>query len=58
MAVNKQMFDAVMKISRSHPGCKIDVQHSNTNTILIVDSKKDRRWVINNKGTIRRVVST
>lgn len=56
MAVSRVMFDAVMKIARTHPGCKIDKQYSNNTNILVVDGRTNRRWVINNKGKIRKVV--
>lgn len=56
MAVSRIMYEAVFKIARSYPGCKIDKQYSNTNTILVVDGRTNKSWVINNKGKIRKVI--
>lgn len=55
MAVSRVMYDAVMKIAKSHPGCKIDKQYSNTTNILVVDGRTNRRWVVDRKGKVRRV---
>jgi hypothetical protein len=56
MPVTREQHNAVFKIARTHPGCRIDTTYSTSAAILVVDPKKNRRWVINNKGKIRRVV--
>ena len=56
MAVTREMWDACQKIARAHPGVKLDVQNSTTNAALLIDPQKQRNWVVNRKGEIRRVV--
>jgi hypothetical protein len=58
VAVNRQMFNAVMKIGRAHPGAKIDLRHSNTYRILVVDARTNRRWEVDHSGKVRKLVKT
>jgi len=54
--VSKEMWEACQKIQRAHPGVRLDIVHSTTQAILLIDPKKKRNWVVNSKGKIRRVV--
>lgn len=55
--VSRKQFESIKRIARVNPGCKIDTQHSTTAAILVVNRRGDKRWVVNNKGKIRRVVT-
>lgn len=56
MPVTRKQYEAVMRISRVNPGCVIDKQFSTSAAILVVNPKRNKRWVINQRGNIRRVV--
>lgn len=56
MPVTRKQYEAVFRIARVNPGSKIDTAHSTSAAILVVNPRKNKRWVVNNKGKIRRVV--
>lgn len=56
MPVTRQQYEAVQRIAKVNPGCRIDVTYSTSAAILVVNPKRNKRWVVNNKGKIRRVV--
>lgn len=56
MAVTKVMFEAVQKVSRANPGVVVDLEHSSTYDIILYHRKKSKRWHINRKGEVKRLV--
>jgi len=54
MPVTKQQYDAVMKVARVNPGTKVDLQVSTRHEIHLVNGKKQKRWIIDGLGKIRR----
>ena len=57
MAINRQMFEAVFKISRANPGVVLDKQHSNTHELLIVHPTKQKYWMVEHNGNIRKLTT-
>lgn len=56
MAISKVMFDATMKVARANPGVVVDRNNSSLHDLLLVHPKKNKRWHIDHRGKIRRVV--
>lgn len=56
MPVTREQYEAVKRIAKVNPGCVIDKTYSTSAAILVVNPKRKKRWVVNNKGKIRRVV--
>lgn len=56
MAVTKVMFEAVQKVSRANPGVVVDLENSSTYDIILYHRKKSKRWHINRKGEVKRLV--
>jgi hypothetical protein len=57
MAITKPMFEGVMKVAKTHPGCVIDLAFSNSTNILVVDGRTNRRWLVDREGKVRRIVT-
>ena len=57
MAINRQMFEAVFKISRANPGVVLDKQHSNTYELLVVHPTKKKYWMVEHDGNIRKLTT-
>jgi len=56
MPVTIAQYRAVQRIARVNPGCVIDKTYSTSAAILVVNPRRNKRWVVNNKGKVRRVV--
>ena len=56
MACTGEQYKAVFSVARANPGTRVVVQHSSSSTILLHNPKKNKSWVINSKGKVRRVV--
>ena len=57
MAINRQMFEAVFKISRANPGVVVDRERSNTYELLIIHPKRKKYWHIGHDGKITRLTT-
>jgi len=54
MPVTKQQYDAVFQIARGNPGVKIDLQSSTRHAIRVVHGKKNKSWIVDGQGKIKR----